>query len=100
MDGTLIAFTLRTGSDRTKSSAFVKKFYGQDSSSHHGRYTTHRKGLLDDIPHRRLIRGVIIVAHDDEETVSEFLKSWNAEVHTRKVKLSQADEDAIGRTIG
>jgi hypothetical protein len=38
MNGILIAFTVPTGKNKTKSSAFVKAFYGQETSSHHGKY--------------------------------------------------------------
>jgi len=37
MRGILIAFTVPTGKDRTKASAFAKAFYGQETSSHHGK---------------------------------------------------------------
>jgi len=45
MKGILIAFSLPTGKDKTKSSAFVKAFYGQETSSHHGKYRSHRNGF-------------------------------------------------------
>nr|QNO46149.1 hypothetical protein MFHEKKGA_00043 [Methanosarcinales archaeon ANME-2c ERB4] len=38
MKGALIAFTVPTGKDRTRASAFAKSFYGQETSSHHGKY--------------------------------------------------------------
>ena len=43
MEGEIIVFTIPTGNNRTKSSAFVKKFYGQDSTSHKGKYRYHPK---------------------------------------------------------
>jgi len=65
MDGLLIAFTVPAGKNKTKSNIFAKKFYGQDSTSHKGKYKYHRHGLLDEIPYRKLIRGVVIVKTED-----------------------------------
>ena len=93
MRGTLIAFTVPTGGDRTKSSAFAKRFYGQETSAQHGRYRSRRHGLLDDIPHNKIIRGVIIVRTEDEEKVTSFLERHSAIYHVRNVELT--DEDRI-----
>lgn len=95
MKGILIAFTVPTGKNKTKSSAFVKAFYGQETSSHHGKYKYRRDGILDDIPHNKLIRGVIIVKSKDAGTVMEFLKKESACYHIRVVELSEEDCKAM-----
>ncbi len=46
--------------DRNKASELVKRLYGQRTSSHGGKYVYRRKGLLDEIPHVRLIRRNIV----------------------------------------
>jgi len=74
MDEIIIAFTVPTGKDRTKASAFVKAFYGQETSSHHGKYRYRRHGFLDEIQYHKLIRGVIIIQMKDEKRVINFLK--------------------------
>lgn len=91
MEGILIVFTLKTGQNKTKSSAFAKTLYGQDTSSHHGKYNYRRHGFLDDIPHRRLIRGVIIVQTIHHKLISEFLEQHSAHFHSRVVKLTKED---------
>ncbi len=58
--GTLLAFRLARY-ERDRASELVKNLYVQRTSSHGGRYVYRRKGLLDEIPHVRLIRGVILV---------------------------------------
>ncbi len=93
MRGTLIAFTVPTGSDRTKSSAFAKMFYGQETSTQQGRYRYRRHGLLDDIPHNKIIRGVIIIRTEDVEQITSFLERHSAIYHVRIVELT--DEDRI-----
>ncbi len=99
MKGILIAFTVPTGKNRTKSSAFVKAFYGQETSSHHGKYKYRRNGILDDIPHNKLIRGVIIVKSKNADQVVDFLKKQFASYHTRVVELSDDDCNALGLSI-
>ena len=93
MRGALIAFTVPTGSDRTRSSAFAKRFYGQETSTQQGRYRYRRHGLLDDIPHNKLIRGVIIVLAEDVDQVTSFLERHSAIYHVRIVELT--DDDRI-----
>jgi NOL1/NOP2/fmu family ribosome biogenesis protein len=96
MKGILIAFTLPTGKNRTKSSAFVKAFYGQETSSHHGKYKYRRNGILDEIPHNKLIRGVVILKSKDARQVIEFLEKQSAQYHIRVVELSKEDCIAMG----
>ena len=96
MRGKLIAFTVPTGSDRTRSSAFAKRFYGQETSVQGGRYRYRRRGLLDDIPHNKLVRGVIIVQTKDLELVTSFLDRNSAIYHVRTVELTHEDQVALG----
>ena len=87
--GALIAFTVPTGKDRTRASAFAKAFYGQETSSHHGKYRYRRHGLMDEIPYNKLIRGVIIIRTNDVGRVTEFLEQHSAEYYVRVVELGQ-----------
>lgn len=96
MNGILIAFTVPTGKDRTKASAFAKAFYGQETSSHHGKYRYHRNGFLDEIAYNKLIRGVIIIQMKDEKKVLKFLKGHSAKYYTRVVELKEEYCKAMG----
>ena len=96
MNGILIAFTVPTGKNKTKSSAFVKAFYGQETSSHHGKYKYRRDGILDNIPHNKLIRGVIVVKSTDAGIVIDFLNKESASYHIRVVELSEEDLNVMG----
>lgn len=55
---------------------FSQKFYGQDVSTWKGKYHYRREGLLDELPHRKLRRGVVIVREVDLPQVEEFLREW------------------------
>ena len=76
-------------------SKFCQRFYGQDTSSGKGKYRYHRHGLLDDIPHRKLLRGVIIIGPNNLEKVLDFLESYDATVHFREIKLIKDDKEDL-----
>jgi len=95
MNGRIIAFRVFRHTDAATTNRFCQKFYGQDVTSHGGKYRSHKHGLLEDIPHVRLIRGVIIVSTRDANRVTEFLKGFNAEVHVREVTLTARDRKAL-----
>lgn len=95
MKGKLIAFRVFRNTDAATTNRFCQKFYGQDTSSHGGKYRYHKKGLLEDIPHVKLIRSVIIVSMRDVDKVIRFLREFNAEVHVRDVVLTPEDRRAL-----
>ena len=99
MEGIIIVFRLPKGSKLNKINQFCKKFYGQDSTSWKGKYHYHRRGLLDDIPHKKLIRGVIIIEEKYLYTVKKFLEEYNATVFIRKIILTEDDERELRNQI-
>jgi len=96
MRGILIAYRLRTPHDPNVASALVKRLYGQSTSSQGGKYRYRRKGLLDEIPSIRLIRGVIIVERRNQKKILELLEEFDAEVYVREVVLIRKDLKALG----
>lgn len=101
--GKLVAFRVYKNKDKNVKSSqavmnrFVQKFYGQDTSSHKGKYQHHKRGLLEDIAHIRLVRGVIILKEVDLERVLSFLKEYDAEVYTRDITLLPEDEEILNK---
>lgn len=92
--GILIAFRL-SEYDKNRASDLVKRLYGQETSSHGGKYRYRRKGLLEGVPHRRLIRGVIVLREEDEKRVVRLLRELGAEVYVRRVELTAEDRKAL-----
>ena len=99
MKGTLIAFTLPTGNDKITSSAFTKALYGQKTSTHHGKYVYRKRGILDDIPYRKLIRGVFVIQDKDKKWIIDFLERFSAEYYVRVVELTEEDCEIMGLQI-
>jgi hypothetical protein len=97
MEGRVIIFKVYRKGNQRVVNRFCQKFYGQDTTSHGGKYRHHKQGLLEDIPHVKLLRGVIIVAENDWNAVVEFLKKFNAEIYVRRVVLTPGDKKALGK---
>ena len=79
-------------------SKFCQRFYGQDTSSGKGKYRYRRHGLLDDIPYRKLLRGVIIIRAEDLDKILDFLGEYDAMVYFREIKLIEEDEEILNRS--
>ena len=92
MKGTIILFRLPPKTPHSEVNKFCKQFYGQDTSSHLGKYRYHRHGLLDEIPHRRLIRQSLIIKLEDAEKVEEFLKTYTTTIFVREIELTEEDQ--------
>jgi hypothetical protein len=95
MMGKILAYRLKEMNTAEKN-YFCKHFLGQETSSNRGRYRYRRKGLLDHIPHRKLIRGVLIIPSGYSDEVVDFLHMYNAEVYIRNVVLTSDDIRILG----
>lgn len=95
MMGKIVVFKVFPRAGRHRTDLFVKKFYGQDGTTGHGKYHFRRKGLLEEIPHRKLIRGVIIIRQEDEERIVGFLKQYDAEYYSRDIVLAPDDQEVL-----
>ncbi len=98
MNGTMILFHFPEKTAHGTINKFMQKFYGQDSTSGNGKYKYHRHGLLESIPHRKLLRGVLILRNEDAAKVLEFLGQYSLTLHVREIKLTQDDEKTLGGT--
>ena len=87
----ILIFHLPQGMKNSDLGKFVKRFYGQETSAQKGKYRYRRKGLLDQIPHRKLLRGVIIIRESDLGTVMKLLIEWNAVVDQRIIEPTEKD---------
>ena len=95
MNGTMILFQFPEKTEHGVINKFMQRFYGQDSSSWNGKYKFHRHGFMEDIPHRKLQRGVIILRKEDRERVLDFLGEYSLTLHVREVKLTPDDEEKL-----
>lgn len=94
--GTLICYTLSPSKPTPAEwTNFRKEFLGYLDHSNKGKYKYHRKGLMDEIPHVKLVRSVFIINEKDAKKVARFLKEKGATVHTRKIVLTHEDIEKL-----
>ncbi len=98
MLGKIIVFRFSKKTSQKSLNQFCKKFYGQETSSHGGKYYYRRKGLLDNIPYIKLIGGVVIVSNENADKLIQFLKEYDAEFFVRDVFLLPEDETILCKT--
>ena len=91
-------FRLPEGAENREIVRFREEFYGREKPSGGGKYSFHHEGLLERIPHRRLIRGVVILRERDLEEVERFLRGWRARIETRVIRATPKDERALDRS--
>ena len=95
MFGIILLYQFHKKTPHAVVNQFCKKFYGQKTSSHHGKYKYHRKGLLDTISHQRLIRQVVIIKQEDVPLVTTFLHQYPLEFHLRQIILTDEDRQVL-----
>ncbi len=81
----LIVYRLSDGGPR-KSAQFVQKVYGGEVSNRGYRYR--RRGFLDEIPHWKLLRGLLMVRWEDRRKVLQEIRKWTSEVYCWPLTLT------------
>ena len=95
IDGAIIVFRFPHEMSATEKNRLCQLFYGQDTTTWKGRYSYHRHGLLDDIPHRRLGRSVVIIGIEDAGRVERFLRPHLNDFHIRRIILTSEDRKLL-----
>ena len=96
--GKILAYRVLQNAGPKRTDEFVRKLYGREVTTHKGRYHYRTRGLLDEIPHRKLIRGVLIVRPEDEGVVVEFFEKYGAEYYSRDIRLTAEDKGILAQT--
>lgn len=79
--------------DRDK---ICRELLGRTVKTHKGKYTSRVRGLLDDIPHLRVGKGILIVNKDDERLLFDFLKDRKVEdIFIREIILTKDDVNKL-----
>ncbi len=87
-EGALVVF-VNEGAPHGRASQLVQKLYGQDTTTRGQVY--HRHGLLEDIPHWRIKRGVLVVREEDRERVVQLIEQYANEVYWWPVSLTPGE---------
>ena len=71
-------------------SAFKRELMGYVDKSNNGMYEYQRKGLLDEIPHIKPAKGVIIVKENDSNRVKRLLRKYKAHLKSFDIDIKQS----------
>lgn len=94
MDGSIIIYDT-SDLTRAKKTSFGRKLYGYTDKSNNGQYEYYRPGLLDKIPSRKLVRGVVIVRRQNANKVIDLMNDYNVKAYRRKIDLMPDDLEIL-----
>ena len=95
----LLVFRLPPKTSNLRASQFCQRLYGQSVSSWGGKYRYRRRGILEGVPHRKLLRGVVLIRRADSGAVLGLLKEFDAQVEVRVVQPNQADLERLNAAV-
>ncbi len=76
----LICYSL-SGLTAAERVAFRRCIYGFKDHSNRGKYLYRRTGIMDSIPHRKILDCVIVVRDSDASKVAENMRKCKAAIH-------------------
>ncbi len=94
-DGWLVVYHLDPG-NRTRRNQVAQKLYGQVTYTKGHRYR--RRGLLEDLRHVRIGRGIVLVPAEDGPKVVRLLRQWAKDVDWWPVSLRAKDQRHLAQS--
>jgi hypothetical protein len=95
MSVVIVVFRLPPKVPNLVATKFCQRLYGQSVSSWGGKYRYRRTGVLDGIPHRKLLRGVVVLRESDLDAVRRVLDEFQAFVEVRVIQPTPEDRLAL-----
>lgn len=95
MSVVIVVFRLPPRVPNLVATRFCQRLYGQSVSSWGGKYRYRRTGVLDGIPHRKLLRGVVVLRESDLSAVRRVLDEFGASVEVRVIQPTPEDRRAL-----
>ncbi len=90
MKAKLITYTTK-GQSIPQQNQLRMKLNGQTSTSHKGKYTFHRKGLLETMTHIKPNRGSIIAPLKNSEIIIKLLKKYKAKIKVYEITINKSE---------
>lgn len=89
MKASLIAYDL-SNLDQYRKVLINRALFGYNDHSNKGSYTYKREGILKEIPHLRLLRGVVIVKPDGLKRLIKVFKKCNAIYYVFPIRINKS----------
>jgi len=96
MKGKIICYNIKSSNIlRSDMDRFLREFAGHDDKSNYGKYSYRKRGLLDNIPHIKPVRSVIIVSSNESAPIIDLLRSYKINTYIRDIILTKEDVDRL-----
>ncbi len=89
MKAKLICYDL-TSLEQIKKVEVKRALFGYTEYSNNAKYTYKRKGILENIPHFKLTRAVIIVSSKNEKQVIKVIKDWKVKYKSFNIEINKS----------
>ena len=67
-----------------------RALFGYTEYSNNSKYTYKRKGILEDLPHMRLARGVLIISNEGESRVIKVIKDRKGKYKSFNIEVNKS----------
>jgi len=90
--GKLICYNIKASNiSRSDTDRFLRELAGHNDKSNHGKYTYRKRGILDEIPHIKLVRSVIVVSSNKSTQIINLIKKYGINAYIRDILLTEDD---------
>jgi len=86
MRAKIICYSLKNMTSSTRV-AFRRELYGFNDHSNNGKYSYRRKGVMNSIPHKKILDCVVIVKESDANKVLKSMKKFKVTTHAFQVLM-------------
>lgn len=101
MKGKIICYNMKSSNlSRRDVDKFLRELIGHNDKSHHGRYSYRKQGILDEIPHIKPVRSVIVVPKKESPQVIDLLKKYAIDTYIRDIILTKCDLKTLDKKDG
>lgn len=92
MEGKIICYNFKSSNmSRNDMDQFLRELAGHNDKSNYGKYTYRKRGLLDDIPHIKPVRSVIVVSSNESTSIIKLLRRYKIDAYIRDIILTKED---------
>ncbi len=90
--GKIICYNIKASNiSRSDTDRFLRELAGHNDKSNYGKYTYRKRGILDEMPHIKLVRSVIVVSSNKSTPIINLIKKYGINAYIRDILLTEDD---------
>lgn len=92
MKGKIICYNFKASNlSRGDMDQFLREIAGHNDKSNYGKYSYRKRGLLDDLPHIKPVRSVIVVSRNESISLINLIRRYKIDAYIRDIILTKED---------